>query len=265
MDGQRFDMLARSLATRDSRRSFIRTAIGLALGGVGIELGTDSADAKKCVRGGKKCKKHSECCSGQCDGRSQSTGTTIKNGTCCVPDSPEVSCADTCGNLVLNNCGLTVDCGKCPGEICAGTGECASGECLGDVCCPDEDLCPGGNSDLFCCPADRSSTAACCPGTGECCDCFQDKAPGGGGRIFCGCEELGRELCGTYPNDECCQFADTCVNGDCIPDVYACPPQTNPSGANVNCLDGCCGGVCCPSNMPECIGNDVKSTCVAQL
>lgn len=194
---------------------------------------------------GQCCKpeKKSKTCRNTCGQVTNNCGEVVDCGACpCTPDDPSVTCAGWCGT-VLNNCGDPVDCGKCVGESCTAGDTCSGGECLHDQCCADEDVCA---ADGFCCPSDRGERDVCCPGTGQCCECFQDNSPSSGGfHHYCGCPSS-RELCGTYPNDECCLPQDTCVDGACVAKPLACPASDNPGGPNVYCATGCCGQVCCP-------------------
>lgn len=256
MDSNRFDDLTRSVAIARSRRTVLRATAGAVVAAFVGRASSQTALADVCKRDGKLCKKDSQCCSGLCVQGPDGT-SAVPTTVCCTPEDPAITCAQGCGQQI-NNCGQTIECGTCPREACAGPGECASGStCLTDICCPDADACFGE----FCCPADRSETSACCPTTGQCCECFQNNAPGAVSPFYCGCDSP-RELCGTYPDDECCLMQDTCVNGACIPKEYACPPQSNPLGDRVNCSSGCCNGLCCPPERPECDG---AGNCVAEL
>ena len=66
MDGDRFDALARSLATPRSRRAVVRVVAGSAAGGLLALVGAGRAGADPCKGTGKECKKGIQCCSGSC-------------------------------------------------------------------------------------------------------------------------------------------------------------------------------------------------------
>jgi hypothetical protein len=68
MDPQQFDHLTRAMARETSRRDALRLiGRGSVAAGLLVLLGSGSAAAAQpCVRGGKKCKQHRECCSGVC-------------------------------------------------------------------------------------------------------------------------------------------------------------------------------------------------------
>lgn len=275
MDSTRFDALTRSLATAANRRAFLRTAFGMLAAGIAGALGQASVLADECKRDGKLCKKHDQCCSGLCAPEPSATSTSKSESVCCTPESNESTCDGRCGG-VSNNCGQSVECGPCcipedKSVTCAGNceqtvlnncgesvecGLCADGMCVVDAECNSDICCQGG-----CCAEDISPTAACCETT--CCECFEDNSPGGSGRLFC-CPDS-REICGTYPQDSCCLPADTCVAGECVPKVLACPPEGLVGEPNVACASGCCGatdtspGVCCPADRPDC----VQGVCVA--
>jgi hypothetical protein len=201
------------------------------------------------VRGGKRCKKHKECCSGICITVTKEQGSKQgKEGLlCCDPEAAEATCEGSCGELI-NNCGQTIDCGKCPRESCVASDECAEGECLEEICCPPDDVCP--SSSPYCCPADRSPTSACCAEAGACCECFQGDVFG---PDYC-CPDPA-QICGTYPNDVCCANQTECVNGACVKPVYVCPHEVG--GEPVDCREltgaGCCNGLCCPADKPICL------------
>lgn len=277
MDGQRFDTLVRTLATSRSRRSLIRTALATVTAGLGTALGMAEASAGDCKRAGKQCKKNSQCCSGVCSPPSNSTSTAGSDSVCCDPEPNAVTCDGQCGDVV-NNCGQVIQCQACctpipRAEACAGNCEqdvddgCGGmyrcGLCADEICVEEDECNSGECCQGSCCDEDRSPTAACCPDQGRCCECFQDNSPGGGGRTFCDCPSH-RELCGTYPNDQCCLPQDTCIDGECVPDAWACPAADNPDGPNVDCRShgaGCCNGVCCPAGT-TC---DAHGQCVAEL
>jgi hypothetical protein len=68
MGDQRFDSLARHLASGTSRRRALRALAAGTLGLLGGMLG-NRAVAKACLREGKDCKRGSQCCSGSCQGK----------------------------------------------------------------------------------------------------------------------------------------------------------------------------------------------------
>ena len=67
MDGNRFDQFTKSLAGLHSRRSMLRL-LGHATGVAALAAANlaGMADAATCRPGGAICRKHGECCSGNC-------------------------------------------------------------------------------------------------------------------------------------------------------------------------------------------------------
>ncbi len=167
MDGQRFDLIGKWLATRENRRTTLR---GLAAGAVAIGLGrlTLEEAAAKCKNDGGKCKKDKECCSKKCKGnkcrcktlRETCTGTSSTAGNTC------------CGDLycTTNACGETNRCCKVLNEECKSDCDCclSGAECHSGECCLGEGafcLTLGGG-DPGCCPGlfcDAKSGITCQP------------------------------------------------------------------------------------------------------
>jgi hypothetical protein len=278
MDSTRFDALTRSLATATNRRALVRSALAAVAAGVGGAMGRGSVLADGCKEDGKLCKKHEQCCSGLCRPSPGASSTSASDSVCCTPDSNESTCSGLCG-LQTNNCGQSVDCGACcspdPHEVtCAGVYGPQENNCkqiidcdlgTGEPCAGDEQ-CASDHCCETCVDCSTvSETATSCGACGNCCECFQNNAPGGGNALYC-CPS-NREICGTYPDDECCLPQDTCVDGRCVPIPLACPPEANAGGPNQDCPSGCCGGdgtvtnpgICCPTARPDC----VQGACVA--
>ncbi len=109
MNQDRFDDLARTLASTTSRRTVLKTLAGSAAGGLLALLGVGEVAADDtCKPAGKKCNKHAQCCSGNC-----------VNDTCAACPS---------GSKLCN--------GRCiPQSHCCGGGDCAYGQtCENGVC-----------------------------------------------------------------------------------------------------------------------------------
>jgi hypothetical protein len=167
MDGHRFDLLSKSLATRDSRRSTLQalaaSVLAIGLGGLGLE----DASAQ-CKPEGKKCKKSGQCCSGKCKGKKGKkkcrcralkepcTGTTGDN-TCCgdlLCSTSACEPGNRCCRPLGESCSSTCDC-------CSQGAQCVSGEC----CLGEGGLC-GFVGDAGCCPGlfcDAASGVTCQP------------------------------------------------------------------------------------------------------
>jgi len=94
LDHDRFDDLARTLATGTSRRQALKLLGGSLTGGLLAALGVGTAVADECKRNGKPCKKDSQCCSGTCP-----NGTQVPLGQrySCVCTNGEVQYCDAAG------------------------------------------------------------------------------------------------------------------------------------------------------------------------
>jgi hypothetical protein len=242
MDSTRFDALTRSLATASNRRAFLRTTLAAVAAGVGGALGHATVKADACKRDGKRCMKHGQCCSGLCVPEPTAGSTSTSESVCCTPESNDLTCAGKCGQIVVNNCGQSIQCGKCGDEICLTNTECASGECCEGTCCDET----------------QPDTYVCCGPNLGCCDCFD-----GQNGPFC---HAGEEICGTYPNDEICAASLTCFQEECVRPQYLCPFEAG--GEDVFCTGatgaGCCltaGGpeLCCPHDRPICTVDGCKA------
>jgi hypothetical protein len=132
------DELARGLATgMMSRRRVLKVLGGSLAGGLlavfGVGGGVAAAD--ECKRNGKKCKKNSQCCSGNCSGGTctacPSGRVLLSNGTCALPCSGSEGCP-ACGSGAPD-CGGESDTGPafCIGDItsaCTTTNDCPTGQ-----------------------------------------------------------------------------------------------------------------------------------------
>lgn len=137
MDGRRFDLLSKSLAPRDSRRSTLRgLAAGILAAGLS-RLGPPVAKAKKKKK--KKCRKLKQPCNGSsldnnCCGSLLCFTTTCQAGKRC------------CKGLG-SGCTSVCDC-------CGSDRECISGECCvaeGGACAifGESHCCPGLSCDVL--------------------------------------------------------------------------------------------------------------------
>ncbi len=127
MNQDRFDDLARTLASTTSRRTVLKTLAGSAAGGLLALLGVGDTAATPggCKASGKKCKEHDQCCSGDC-----------VNGTCAACPSGSKLCNGSC--IPQNDC-----CGGC------GSGQtCENGVCVTPQAQPTC-VCNDGTGDPF--------------------------------------------------------------------------------------------------------------------
>jgi hypothetical protein len=263
MDGTQFDALARSLATKGSRR---RALIGLVSGTLGLfGASVEEAAAKNCKKiknkqKRKKClakAKPSPPCTRNCagktcgdDGCGGSCGDCFRGscqgGICICPTGEEVcngACIARCAELELRDPD-TCDC-------CTGNGDpCGLGsQCCSDLCANSE--CHGRNGLEDCTFGAQCQSGVC--EAGKCtCDgdiCGGTCVPGCGTRpdvrrnpVTCDCCLANFTLCETGDELECC-------SGDCNADECAGRPDHDPRG--------CDFAAQCESNKcePDCSGN----------
>lgn len=66
MDSAQFDRIAKDLANPSSRRTAMKAVAAGALGLALTRVAPSGADARKCIRNGKRCQRDGQCCSGEC-------------------------------------------------------------------------------------------------------------------------------------------------------------------------------------------------------
>ena len=262
MDESRFDALARTLSTSDSRRRLLASLAAVPLLGSLIPE-FDMADA----RGRRRHARH-----GQRDEHHHLTTQKKKRKKrkkTCQPESMARTCSGTCGT-VTNNCQQPVECGSCACDpacgaclTCQERGPKAPGACVtdaaqqgqscgsdGKVCqpdgtcacvpaCFDKDCGPDGcggscgacGNDQVCTTADQCCVPATCAGLGKTCGAWPD---GCGGTLACGtcptcfacadgaCANTGGEVCG----DACCTGTGQTCGGGGTPGECGCTPKT---------------------------------------
>jgi hypothetical protein len=95
-----FDELARGLASGDMSRRRALKLMGAALvGGTLASLGGVAAADDECKPEGKKCRKDTQCCSGNC-----SKSGTSRSGTCVAGCTSNGSACSTSGDCCSGNC-----------------------------------------------------------------------------------------------------------------------------------------------------------------
>jgi len=139
VDGQRFDDVARALATGSSRRRLLAGAAGSAIGALLALVGLAPAGAKGCVDTGRRCHRTKPCCGGGfCgpDGMCQpclAIGEEVSGqcgletvAQCCVHDVPRGPISvclierNICCATILLPCVQDTDCCNYPAEVCRG-------------------------------------------------------------------------------------------------------------------------------------------------
>ena len=131
-----FDALARGLASGDmSRRRALRLMGAALVGGTLASLGIGEAAADQCKPEGKACKKHTQCCSGNCSGGTcacqPNEGTCTGDSQCCsgnCDDEFSVCLPPTGPDLVMCECNDSTTITRCSSI------DCFSGAQLVSVC-----------------------------------------------------------------------------------------------------------------------------------
>lgn len=246
MDGQRFDAIARGLASGVSRRSLlsgVAAGIGAAVTGW---FGRDGVEAaRRCRKAGEICRKPGDCCSDFC-GPKDSTGRQ----RCDVCSDG----ASTCGDVGCCPSGSTCVDGECCANAC-GDSCCGAGEsCVDGGCCPTENVCNG----QFCCAETSICTVDVC--------CASDDVCSAGGKTFCCGAGNACDANGCVAQ---CELGSCASTGDCGPDQACCggccveidSDDRNCGGCGVDCgisqidpdgrRNACCNGSC--STIPVCI------------
>ena len=218
MDQERFDRIARTLASGQSRRGVLKGLTGTAIGGLLAAVGIGEAVAappagkpSKCYGDNSSCTNGKQCCSGTCTNRT------------CAPVIPVDRCAGV-------TCTATSECftpGTCSGGVCSPQNpkdsgvSCSIGTCDGAGTCRAPEVCTGLPLNASCATADQ-----CCPdGAAVAC--------GPVGNLFqpeC-CRPLGAACAIPGEFSECCA---TLIRDDTGAVV---------NGRLVTCASGTCGGV----------------------
>ena len=118
-----FDELARGLASGDMSRGKALRLMGAALvGGALASVGSGEAAADDCKRNGKRCKKDSQCCSGNCEGGT-CTAACGANGDSCTEGTD--CCSGFCqGEMCVESCipPNAIPCDPLDSDACGGIG-----------------------------------------------------------------------------------------------------------------------------------------------
>jgi hypothetical protein len=255
MDRERFDGLARLLATSGSRRGALGALLGVALLGQDPGALAKRRERKDRDRGKRKRRKRrgdrdlGDCPPEVCQdvfrdpisgcfytdspdnqpgpgctapGRFCCQGTCCRSGDvclangCCTPVSRETTCAGKCSD-VTDNCGQSVDCGACPAQTCHSV-ICNATHACNYIVQPNGQ--PGTNCAGQCC------NGACCPAGAVCandiCVCNAASCPNGccsNGPGHPGtCHASADRSCGVNGVQcaDCVANENACVNGVCV-------------------------------------------------
>lgn len=237
MDPQRFDALARDLATRGSRRRFVAALMAGTLGFLRLDRG----DARTCSGPDTICRENATCCSGIC-GQRDASGRRR-----CVCAAPTVACDGACVDPATAYQSDPRNCGACD-RRCP-SGQCQKPICTNGVCglapnpsatgrpCDDGNLCTVNDV----CRGDGTclgSTVTCQP-LNQCYSATCDNAMGN-----CVQTALTGPACST---GDPCQTGETCTDGVCGGGT-----PIDCSYLNGQCTEGyCAGGTCLsrPANI----------------
>src|SRR5579884_596359 len=227
MDGDRFDNLAKRLASgRVSRRAITRALGGGAVGLLAGALGRAGATAAQpaCRGAGHPCDGNQTCCAGLVC-QASGPGAALRC-TACPPGTK--ACGTTCAACCADS--------DCPGAACS-TGSCVNGTCQQSAmanCCTSDAQCDDGNP----CTKDACDTASnTCAHTAIPGCCARDSDCSGGMTCqagSCACPSGTHDCIGTC--HQCCD-ASTCPSATC---------------STATCTNGVCGlspiGDCCTSD-----------------
>ena len=280
MDAARFDRLARSLATRGTRRRVLSVLSALPLGGVLTALLAAEAGAERPVDNVRhRAKQRQKKRKNQGD-KPNNGGTDKRHGkgkgkgkdSGCQPEPAATTCKNTCG-AIENNCGTLVNCGRCPCQpeskatTCAGKCGTVKNNCGTRVDCgscgcePRCSPCKTCNEETGNCEADPAREDEACGTCRHCADgrCVKDRD---------------RTACGAGGMQLCCNGAcrDCCDRTDCLaPECQTCSARgvcklvadgTDCGGGNV-CCGGRCKTCCTASDCDPCQTCNGDGQCVA--
>jgi len=271
MDDQRFDRLARRIATAAPRRSVLRGAVAVAAGAVGARFGGRGALAQEGGLGlGASCTSASQC--------TQVGGTTAcaDNGyaddgafNCCRTDGgacfDTMYSADCCSGLYCRDgacTDLSVTGDLPPGSYCVATSECS--QASGPTVCSDNGIAEDGarncclmdggtcgTLDSRCCASLFCVDGICQPTTASDDMTGDDGTPGSSGSVATG------SACTTSSQ---CGGAAICADNGLASDgaLNCCLTELNACASDAEC----CAGLLCGDNY---IAEDGPLNCCAPL
>jgi hypothetical protein len=278
MESNRFDDLARQLASPRSRRTVLALLAGVVAGSVSHSVSA----APRCKQVDQVCKTTADCCPEQngtyCGGTKKLTcqpcaGTICKGGcTVCPPEEladPTRNCTCVCRPGLTRCNGVCVDlqtditnCGSCgnncdDGDGCT-TDVCVAGQCanieIGNCCQSNADCDDGDTCTTNSCVANQCQSAPLLCTGGDVCTGVQC-VPGFG--------------CEFFP---LCNDGDDCTEDICDAGTGACsysPLTGNPcidsgTGQPGTCNNGVCDTQFCPPSQDLCnpVSCDADNGCV---
>ncbi len=257
MDQNRFDSIAKRVATSTSRRSLLKAGGAAAVGAIAGLFGNKGSIAATLRGPGVVCRKNGDCVSGICGAPDFSGRRKCE----CAPN--QVICGSKCVDPTTAYQTDKKNCGSC-GHRCTGSNVCCQGACVAPaavcsgVCCTGTQVCFSNSccqpvtSEVACVSHCGESVSDTCGGLISCPPCCVPESE----ETTCG-SDCGQQLnnCNqTVDCGPCCTAAEgSCtVNSDCCSNV--CIDGTCASGPVVNgapCDDdadcqsnACCGDLC---------------------
>ncbi len=241
MDGKRFDDLTRRVGKGHSRRSILKSLLGVgsvAAGAVTVPAATDARTSRSRPTvpppANPSCPLPMQMCGDQCCGEG-----LCKEGVCC-PNPTDILCSGLC----------------CQSGLCSASGSCCDigDRVCGSICCPASSECSvSGNQDSCCDPTTSYPCGLeCCSEPGQCCDgeCCDSGA-------VCLAAIFGLE-------EYCCPIEQTC-DGQCCAGTCFAPVGSGATGYDRSCCSSSAGGnfcrgteafagvgACCSGDAPDC-------------
>jgi len=193
---------------------------------------------------------NNECTSGRCQGGS------------CVPNANFDSCTDTDNNectsglCAVELCVPTPNTNQCDdGNVCTSGDICAGGTCVGApniAFCDDDNDCTSGDvCTLSLCVGDLLPPGASCGNIGT--ECTNQNTCNITGQCLDNGQQADGSSCGS-PGDTECSNADTCFDGQCVPNDETVGTACGDAGTECTNQDTCDGGGACADSGIQAVG-----------
>ena len=275
MDPRRFDSLARSLATPQTRRGLFGSVAAIAAGALGLRGARSQVTQAycgnvTCRNNPSKCKDGCVCCdygngnsrcrpSGACSPGTEVGGTTpaptTTTSTTTTTQQPTTSTSTTQQPTTSTTTSTSTTSTTAAPDPCTEDGaDCPGGVCLGGVCCntgpglPGSEICDARTGGTCC-----SGDTICCGGDGCCGDCFvEDRASA----LCCPEESLCPPRSANNPEPPyCCRSGEICVADGSRVGCFISERVCN----GLYCDGECCGGTECCGDGTYCSGGGCET------
>lgn len=263
----------------------------------GCPAGHDGANPSCCIPQGQICQFRDQCCG---------FAPCVPDGAGVLRCSPASACkpnAATCSGTSDTSCCEGLSCvnggggfrctpppptGACTpaGGTCGGDGpDCCAGACvegscvecapLGNACSADAQCCSGTCDAGFCRTPCVDLVGGSCTVDADCCSALRCDVPPGETGGTCQARTTTPSCAPTRgacsASTPCCDSAETCVGGSCVPPVLQCSPADHACRVDGDCCDGlgcydatvdlngelhlsaCVDGVGCACAVPACL------------